>query len=108
MKPFQIIDPHSIPWEKRSRGVYTKNLAHDTKKNQYLTLFNIKKGAKIKQHRHPCVEWVYVLEGEYKDDFGTAKKGQLKINKALSVHMGIAGNGCLLLVLWCGRHEDVY
>ncbi len=107
MKSFQIIDPHSIPWKRHARGVATKNLAYSKEKNQYLTLFKIKKGARLKRHRHPCVEWMYVLEGTYRDDFGAAKKGQLKINAAGSVHSGVAGGGCVLLVLWCGKHEII-
>ncbi|MEK7649091.1 MAG: cupin domain-containing protein [Patescibacteria group bacterium] len=107
MTPFHIIDPHSLPWQRRADGVYTKELAHNEEQNQYLTLFKIEKGAALKKHQHPCTEWMYVLEGEYKDDFGTAKTGQLKINEPHSIHTGAAGDGCLLLVLWCGRHEDV-
>lgn len=102
-----IIDPKKIPWKKIARGVYIKDIIEDKKKKQKLTLFKFGKNTKLTPHKHADVEWMYVLDGVYQDDFFSVPKGLLKINKKGSTHTSQSSNGCLLLVLWSGKHVPV-
>jgi anti-sigma factor ChrR (cupin superfamily) len=102
-----IVNPREIPWKKIAKGVAVKDLAHDKSKNQKLTLFKFNKGAKLKTHKHAALEWMYVLDGTYQDEFCSVSKGQLKINTKGSIHTSQPKRGCLLLVVWGGAHITV-
>lgn len=102
-----IINPKNIPWKKIARGVFIKDLAHDKPKNQKLTLFKFDKGTRLKTHKHAALEWVYVLDGVYQDEFCEVPKGRLKINKKGSIHTSQPKRSCTLLVVWSGRHITV-
>lgn len=102
-----IINPIDIPWKNIAPGVTMKDLVHDKSKDQKLTLFKFNKGSKLKTHKHAALEWMYVLDGVYQDEFCTIPKGQLKINKRGSVHTSQPKRGCTLLVLWSGKHKTV-
>lgn len=101
------VDPRSIPWKRVSKGVYRKDILHDRKANQLLSLFKIEEGAKLTRHKHPEKEWVYVLEGLYEDEYGSVPKGMIKMNRKGSIHTSQSNRGCILLVLWCGKHISV-
>lgn len=106
-KKFLTINPDSIPWKRVSKGVYRKDILNDAKTKQVLSFFKIEKGAKLKKHKHPEKEWVYVLEGAYQDEYGSVPKGMVKVNRKGSVHTSQSHRGCLLLVLWCGNHVSL-
>lgn len=102
-----IVDPHSIPWKRVSKGVYRKDIVSDKKTQQVLSFFKIERGAKLKRHKHPEKEWVYVLDGTYEDEHSSVAKGMIKINKKGSIHTSKSNKGCTLLVLWCGKHISI-
>ncbi|MBI4252992.1 cupin domain-containing protein [Candidatus Uhrbacteria bacterium] len=102
-----VINPNDIPWKKIAPGVTMKDLAFDKPKNQRLTLFKFNKGARLKTHKHSALEWMYVLDGIYQDEFCTIPKGRLKINKKGSIHTSQPKRGCTLLVVWSGKHITV-
>ena len=104
MSASHSIDPQSIPWKRISAGVYRKDCAYNKGTKQFLSFFKIEKGARLKTHKHFDREWVYVIDGVYEDEFDSAKKGSIKINTKGSVHTSQSRKGCLLLVIWSGKH----
>lgn len=102
-----IVNPSDIPWKKIAPRVWVKDLAKDESKKQKLTLFKFGKNTKLKTHKHTALEWVYVLDGVYQDEFCSIPKGQLKINKRGSIHTSQPTRGCLLLVVWSGKHITI-
>ncbi len=100
----RTVDPRTLPWIPIAKGVTIKTLVHDKKKNQVLSIFKFKKGTYLTPHKHASLEWMYVLEGVYQDEFSTLPKGRLKINHKGSVHTSRSSRGCTLLVLWNGKH----
>ncbi len=104
MPPTIVIDPKKIPWKKVASGISTKDIIYDKKKKQKLTLFRFQAGTKLSPHKHTDVEWMYVLDGVYQDEFSSVKKGSLKINNKGSIHTSQSKKGCTLLVLWSGKH----
>lgn len=102
-----IVDPHTIPWQRVSKGVYRKDIVKDKKTKQFLSFFKIERGARLKRHKHPEEEWVYVVKGTYEDEYCSVPKGMIKINQKGLVHTSKSTKGCTLLVLWCGKHISV-
>ena len=101
-----VIDPKKILWTKIRTGYYRKDLCEDKRKKKFLSLLKITRHARLKKHSHPDTEWVYVLKGAYADEYSRVRAGMVKINFKDSQHMGKT-NGCLLLVLWSGKHISV-
>ena len=89
-----VIDPKKILWTKIRTGYYRKDLCEDKRKKKFLSLLKIIRHARLKKHSHPD------------DEYSRARAGMVKINFKNSQHMGKT-NGCLLLVLWSGKHISV-
>ena len=96
-----------LPWHKKSPGVFTKFLAHDAATGLRVELYKIKPKTTLTPHRHSNFEWVYVLEGELRDEFGIYPKGSFKINPKNSIHTSTSTKGCVLLVTGAGDYQSV-
>jgi anti-sigma factor ChrR (cupin superfamily) len=59
------------------------------------------------KHRHSDFEWVYILEGELKDEFGTYPAGTFKLNPKDSIHQSRTTIGCKLLLVTRAEHIPV-
>ena len=59
------------------------------------------------KHGHTDFEWVYVAEGEMKDEFGSYPKVTFMINEKGAVHCSYTETGCTLLVISRGGHTPV-
>lgn len=101
------IDTSSLTWEKLRDGVYIKHLKKDDVGEMRLDIMKIKPHATLEAHKHITDEWTYVLEGVFKDEFGTYPVGYFKTNEKGSQHTSGSDDGCVILVYWCGRHDFV-
>lgn len=104
MKKIQtlIVNPKKIPWKKIRHGYYRKDIARDKSRNLTLSLLKISKQAKLIPHFHSNIEWIYIIDGNFSDEYSRATKGMIKINTKGSIHEGKT-NGCVLLVVWDGK-----
>lgn len=80
-----------------------KILAKDPETGFFVELQDIAPGSFFSEHRHASEEWVYVLQGEFEDEFGKYLGGTFKINQKNSIHTPKSLPGCKLLVF---RKED--
>ena len=93
-----------IVWEKLREMVYIKRLARDDKRDFQIDIIKLAPNTVYSSHQHEDAEWVYILKGEFSDEFGRFKEGDFKINPKDSWHSIKTGkSGCELLVCWCGR-----
>lgn len=98
------MDTQKIPWRKLREKVYIKNLARDEKRNFQFDILKLDPNITHPEHEHQDVEWIYVLKGSFRDEFGNYKAGYFKINPKLSEHTISTGkDGCELLICWCGK-----
>ena len=59
------------------------------------------------KHRHSDFEWVYIIEGQLEDEFGSYPQGTFKINAKGSVHKSRSQNGCTLLTFTRAHRESI-
>jgi anti-sigma factor ChrR (cupin superfamily) len=58
----------------------------------------------LEKHLHPDTEWVYILQGSFRDERGSYKKGDFLINPKNSKHqVSVGAKGCEILCCWCGK-----
>lgn len=101
------MDTNQIPWNKLRKNVYIKNLARDEKRHFQFDILKLDPNINHPEHVHKDVEWVYVLKGCFKDEFGTYKEGYFKINPKFSKHtISTDEDGCELLICWCGELKE--
>ena len=91
----------------RPKGVKVRLLAEDPKTKLRAELITIKPGTTLPAHRHTTFEWVYVLEGELRDEYGHYKKGTFKMNSKNSMHTSSSTIGCTLLVIRAGTYVAI-
>ena len=89
-------------------GVWRKPLAVDEEKGFQADLIRIEPNFVDRPHMHDGFEWVYVLDGELRDDKGVHRKGDFVVNSTEGVHRPSTGEaGCLLLIVWTGSVSEV-
>lgn len=101
------IDTDKLTWKKLRDGIYIKHLKKNDNDEMRLDIMKIEPHATFQPHRHPTDEWIYVLKGTFKDEFGTYPVGYFKVNEKGSQHTSGSDDGCVILVHWCGRHDLV-
>ena len=89
----------SIVWKKVFGGFYEYNLKVSKKENA--KLIKMDPGAKVPLHSHNGKEFILVLEGNFSDEYGTYKKGDLQINDSKIKHTPTAckNKGCICLTI---------
>lgn len=99
-----MTDTIKMPWEKMRNKVFVKRLARDDKRDFQIDIIKLEPNTTYTKHIHEDIEWVYVLKGNFTDEYGTFKEGDFKLNPKNSFHSIITGNaGCELITCWCGR-----
>jgi putative transcriptional regulator len=93
-----FIDSYNkINWKKVFKGFdeYEFNVSPSEKAK----LIKLAPNTRIPLHSHQGQEYVLVLEGSFKDEFGTYKKGDLQINDLKIKHTPVSCpiNGCICL-----------
>ena len=91
-------------WVPLRDGIERKPLAVDLEKGIQADFLRIRPNLHDVPHQHLGYEWVYVIEGGFKDQAGLHKAGDFIINTTEGVHQLTTGDrGCLLLIVWSGR-----
>jgi anti-sigma factor ChrR (cupin superfamily) len=90
----------SDDWLFLRKGIWRKPLASDPLKGIQMDLIRIESNFKDRQHIHDGFEWVYILEGGFRDQGGFHGKGEFVVNTTEGVHQVSTGEeGCLLLIV---------
>ena len=67
-----VIDTQSMPWiASPAQGVWRKPLEREEAESGHTTsIVRYEAGSQFKTHPHPMGEEIFVLSGEFKDEFG--------------------------------------
>ena len=81
-------------------------LVLDKEKRIKMNVLKLDPNTEYPHHSHKVKEWVYILEGDMKDQNGDYQKGSLLVNEQNSEHQVKSGqNGTEILVIK-GLEED--
>ncbi len=95
-------------WLPLRPGITRKPLAANKDKKIQADLIRIEPNLTDQPHRHNGFEWVYLLDGSFKDQEGEHSKGDFLINSTEGIHQLTSGpDGCLLLIVWTGSVTSV-
>ncbi len=111
----KIIGPlEKLKWKNVFKGFkeYTPNIKDENE----LKLIKMDPGASVPLHSHGGREYILVLSGSFRDEFGNYNKGDLQINDQKIKHTPIAceDNGCVCLtiteqdVIFFGRYGSFF
>jgi len=90
-------------WRLLRPGVERKPLAANPGLGIQADLIRIRPNLTDLPHTHDGFEWVWVLEGGFKDQKGEHKAGDFVVNTTEGVHQLTTGQeGCLLYIVWTG------
>ncbi len=96
----KIVGPLSnINWKQIYKGFSEFSL--DLDDNDELKLIKMDPGASVPLHSHNGKEYILVLSGIFKDEYGTYSKGDMQINDQEIKHTPIASerDGCICLTI---------
>ena len=96
----KVIGPlNDIKWKQVYKGFseYTPNIQDDDE----LKLIKMEPGSSVPLHSHGGKEYILVLQGSFRDEYGTYSKGDIQINDQKIKHTPIASNdeGCVCLTI---------
>lgn len=101
----QIISVGDAAWQEMQPGMRMKNLwTHEETKRRAI-LARIDPSAQLPQHRHVGDEFVFVIEGEISDEFGTITAGSMGYRPNGCVHTVSCPKGVTLLAVISGGVE---
>jgi anti-sigma factor ChrR (cupin superfamily) len=91
------INPNNLSWQNFRENANIKNLSTE---EILIDLIKLEPNASFDEHSHKNAEWLYIVDGEYTDNFNTYYKGDFVVNKKGSSHVTKSGNdGCVVLVI---------
>ena len=96
----KVIGPlNDIKWKQVYKGFseYTPNIQDDDE----LKLIKMEPGSSVPLHSHGGKEYILVLQGSFRDEYGTYSTGDIQINDQKIKHTPIASNdeGCVCLTI---------
>lgn len=98
------MNPARLPWKPLRENIVFKPLAKDKKRKLQIDLIKLKPRMALEKHLHPDTEWVYILQGSFRDEHGVYKKGDFLVNRKNSKHtVTVNPRGCTILCCWCGK-----
>lgn len=96
----------SINWESHHHlgraGALIHRLYCDPCSGQQVALIKCMPGAKAEAHIHQGHETFLILDGEFQDDYGLYRRGDLVIYKPGSTHAWSTPKGALVYAVWGG------
>ena len=88
-----------IKWKQVFKGFseFTPNIQDDDE----LKLIKLEPGSSVPLHSHGGKEYILVLKGSFRDEYGTYSTGDIQINDQKIKHTPIASNdeGCICLTI---------
>ena len=96
----KVIGPlNDIKWKQVYKGFseYTPDIQDDDE----LKLIKMEPGSSVPLHSHGGKEYILVLQGSFRDEYGTYSTGDIQINDQKIKHTPIASNdeGCVCLTI---------
>ena len=96
----KVIGPlNDIKWKQVYKGFseYTPDIQDDDE----LKLIKMEPGSSVPLHSHGGKEYILVLKGSFRDEYGTYSTGDIQINDQKIKHTPIASNdeGCICLTI---------
>ena len=90
---------NNLKWKKIFSGFY--EYSFNLSKKDKAKLIKMDQGTKVPLHSHNGKEYILVLQGSFRDEYGTYSKGNLQINDSNIKHTPIASNteGCICLII---------
>jgi anti-sigma factor ChrR (cupin superfamily) len=76
------------------------HVLHETPDGARAAILRYAAGAEVPSHRHEGYEYIYVLNGEQRDERGSYGAGSFVINEPGMTHRVRSERGCTVLILW--------
>ena len=91
-------------WEASDvEGFSLKTLFSDPATGDRTLLMQVEPGAHAAPHSHEQVEHVYVLDGSFRDEYGTYRKGDYLMRVPGAVHSAQSDEGATMLLMYTRR-----
>jgi anti-sigma factor ChrR (cupin superfamily) len=92
-------DIGALSFEELRPGVDI-HVLHDAADGARAAILRYAPGAQVPAHRHEGYEYIYVLDGEQRDERGRYPRGSFVINEPGVTHQVSSDVGCVVLILW--------
>lgn len=76
------------------------HVLHESADGAKAAILRYRAGAQVPSHRHEGYEYIYVLEGEQRDERGSYGAGAFVINPPGFSHCVRSDAGCVVLIIW--------
>jgi anti-sigma factor ChrR (cupin superfamily) len=98
-----------LNWTEHSsqgrHGALIRELYRQGEPARRVALVRFKPGSSAPAHRHTSFETIYVLDGEFTDEFGEHRQGEIVLYQPGSEHTWTSSSGATLFVVWDGPTE---
>jgi anti-sigma factor ChrR (cupin superfamily) len=96
-----------ISWENHNSlgrvGADISKLFNDVESGQQVALIRCAPGARAEKHVHTGHETFVILDGDFQDESGIFKKGDIVVYPPNSSHSWKSITGAVILAVWGGR-----
>ncbi|MGB0630523.1 MAG: cupin domain-containing protein [Alphaproteobacteria bacterium] len=97
------MNTNALDWQPRTdSGVWQKPLYRQGGHREWTQLLKLESGAEAPHHGHPNGEEVFVIDGEFEDEFGTYPAGTWTRSPPRSAHTVKSPKGAILYVRFGG------
>lgn len=97
----------NINWEQHNAlgrsGAEISRLYREENSGQQVALIRCVPGAMAEKHVHTGHETFVILEGDFQDESGVFKKGDIVVYPPNSSHSWRSNTGAIILAVWGGR-----
>jgi anti-sigma factor ChrR (cupin superfamily) len=94
------MDFSTLEWQPFREGVDLLPLYGNIKSGCASALLRYQPGARIPEHLHTGMEFLFILCGSQSDDRGHYTAGSFLINPTASSHKIFSEEGCVVLAVW--------
>jgi len=96
-----VARPATSDWQAHgASGFSYKPLFEDPSTGQRTMLMKVEAGSLAPPHAHESLEQVYVLEGEFHDEYRTYGPGDFIVRAPGAIHTGGSDSGALVLLVY--------
>lgn len=93
-------DNADLNWQPLQAGVDICTLHSTDATGNSVALLRYEPGASIPPHLHVGHEYLFILRGSQRDEYGTYRQGTFLINLPEGRHRVVSDEGCLVLAIW--------
>jgi anti-sigma factor ChrR (cupin superfamily) len=96
-----FLDTTRMDWQPSDLpGFDTVTLFQNTRTGESTSLMKVAPGAYAASHTHAMQEEIFILEGEFSDQYRTYTKGQYCIREAGEPHTSASKDGCVVFLVY--------